>query len=217
MEGDIANIAAICDLAEEYNAFTYLDEVHAVGMYGPAGAGQAAAQGAMERIDIIEGTFGKAYGVMGGYIAGSHAAVDLIRSQASGFIFTTALPPCVLAGALASVEHLKISEIERARQQKNVRYFKSCLAQTDIPYLKGNSHIVPVIVGDALCCKKVTDLLLEDFSIYVQPINYPTVPKGTERLRLTATAAHSEKDIDVLINALTTLYNSAHFADIKVA
>ncbi len=217
MEGDVADIGTVCDLAERYGALTYLDEVHAVGMYGPRGDGKASKQGVMNRVDIIEGTFGKAYGVMGGYVAGSAAAIDAIRSNASGFIFTTSLPPAVLAGARASVEHLKISELERARQQKNVTYFKSRLAQTDIPHLHGTSHIVPVVVGDANCCKAVTDILLNRYNIYVQPINYPTVPKGTERLRLTATAVHSKEDIDILVGALLELYNSAHFAEMQVA
>ena len=217
MEGDVADIGTVCDLAEKYGALTYLDEVHAVGMYGSRGDGKASKQGVMDRVDIIEGTFGKAYGVMGGYVAGSAAAIDAIRSNASGFIFTTSLPPAVLAGARASVEHLKISELERARQQKNVTYFKSRLAQTDIPHLHGTSHIVPVIVGDANCCKAVTDILLSRYNIYVQPINYPTVPKGTERLRLTATAVHSKEDIDILVGALLELYNSAHFAEMQVA
>lgn len=217
MEGDVCDIEIICDLADKYGALTYLDEVHAVGMYGPRGDGMAAQQNVMDRVDIIEGTFGKAYGVIGGYITGSKAAIDAVRSNASGFIFTTSLPPAVLAGALASVEHLKVSEIERARQQRNVAHFKSRLAMTDIPHLNGTSHIVPVIVGDAVCCKAVTDILLEYYNIYVQPINYPTVPKGTERLRLTATAAHTIEDVDLMVDALLELYNSAHFAQMQVA
>ena len=206
MEGDIAPIEEICDLADKYGAMTYLDEVHAVGLYGPRGGGVAEARGLMDRIDVIEGTFGKAYGLMGGFITGSAAVVDCVRSFAPGFIFTTSLPPAVLAGALASVEYLKTSQEERTRAHRNARQLKDGLEQHGLPYLHGESHIVPLIVGDALCCKTVTDLLLEKYDIYVQPINYPTVPKGTERMRLTATAAHTEKDINHMIDVLSKLY-----------
>lgn len=206
MEGDIAPIQEICDLADHYNAMTYLDEVHAVGLYGARGGGIAERDGLLDRIDILEGTFGKAYGLMGGFITGSSAIIDAVRSFASGFIFTTALPPAVLAGALTSVEYLKTSEIERARAHSNARYMKEQLEINVLPYLKGDSHIIPLIVGDAACCKAVTDLLLSQHDIYVQPINYPTVPKGTERMRLTATAAHKKEDIDVMINVLSKLY-----------
>jgi len=185
MEGDIAPIKEICDLAEKYNAMTYLDEVHAVGLYGDSGAGIAERDNQMHRIDIIEGTFGKAYGVI---------------------IFTTAQPPAVLAGCLASVEYLKTSQIERARAHKNAAYLKEKLTEADLPFLQGNSHIVPLMVGDAHCCKAVTDILLNDHNIYVQPINYPTVPKGTERMRLTATAAHNLNDINELVDILSALY-----------
>ena len=208
MEGDISPIEKICDLADQYGAMTYLDEVHAVGLYGPRGGGIAEQEGLLERIDILEGTFGKAYGLMGGFITGPAIIIDAIRSFASGFIFTTALPPAVLAGALASVEHLKTSQIERARAHSNARYLKEQLEINDLPYLKGNSHIVPLIVGDAVCCKTVTDILLEENNIYVQPINFPTVPKGTERMRLTATAAHKKEDIDHFINVLSDLYQN---------
>lgn len=210
MEGDIAPIADIAALARQYNAMTYLDEVHAVGLYGPRGGGVAEERGLLDSIDVIEGTFGKAYGLMGGFITGRAAVIDAIRLHAPGFIFTTSLPPAVLAGALASVEHLKTSQIERARAHRNAKRLKAGLDKAGLPYLKGDSHIVPLIIGDARCCKAVTDLLMQEFNIYVQPINYPTVPKGTERLRLTATAAHSEADIDTMIDVLADLYGREH-------
>ncbi len=210
MEGDIAPIGVIADLAEKYGAMTYLDEVHGVGLYGHRGAGVAEEMGVMDRIDIIEGTFGKAYGLVGGYVAGSAAVIDAIRSFAAGFIFTTSLPPAVLAGARASVEHLMVSDIERQRQRRNVRHFKARLERAGMPCLKGESHIVPLIVGDATCCKAITDVLLNEYNIYVQPINYPTVPKGTERLRLTATAAHSIADVDHLCDVLEKLWVENH-------
>lgn len=206
MEGDIAPIKAICTLAQQYNAFTYLDEVHAVGLYGPRGGGIAEREGLLDQIDIIEGTFGKAYGVMGGFVTGKAAVIDAIRSYASGFIFTTALPPTVLAGCLASVEHLKTSQTERNIAHENAAYMKQKMIETNLPILEGDSHITPLIVGSATCCKSLTDILLHEHNIYVQPINYPTVPKGTERMRLTATAAHTKKDIDTLINVLSKLY-----------
>lgn len=212
MEGDIAPIKEICDLAQKYDALTYLDEVHGVGIYGPRGGGVAEQMGLMNQIDVIEGTFGKAYGLMGGYIAASSEIIDAVRSNASGFIFTTALPPAILAGAFASVEHLKISNIERFKMQRNVSHFKSSLSKTAVPFLKGESHIVPVVIGDAACCKRVSDILLNEYDLYVQPINYPTVPKGTERLRLTATATHTREDIDKLVATLDYLYETAHFA-----
>lgn len=210
MEGDIAPIGVIADLAEKYGALTYLDEVHGVGLYGHRGAGVAEEMGVMDRIDIIEGTFGKAYGLVGGYVAGSAPVIDAIRSFAAGFIFTTSLPPAVLAGAKASVEHLMVSDIERQRQRRNVRHFKARLEKAGMPCLKGESHIVPLIVGDATCCKAITDILLSEYNIYVQPINYPTVPKGTERLRLTATAAHSIADVDHLCDVLEKLWVENH-------
>lgn len=217
MEGDIAPIAEICDLAEKYNAFTYLDEVHAVGLYGARGGGVAEQRGLMDRIDMIEGTFGKAYGLMGGFITGQRETVDAVRSFASGFIFTTSLPPAVLAGALASVEHLKTSEIERMRAHRNATHLKSALDQRGLPYMKGESHIVPLVIGDATCCKMLTDILLNDFNIYVQPINYPTVPKGTERMRLTATAAHTPEDITKLADILYRLFAENHLVNVKTA
>lgn len=210
MEGDIAPLAEIVALAEKYNALTYLDEVHGVGLYGPRGAGVAEERGLMHRIDIIEGTFGKAFGLMGGYIAGRRAMVDAVRSFAGGFIFTTSLPPSVLAGVKASIEHLKISDIERQRQRRNVARLKTRLERAGLPFLKGESHIVPVVVGDATCCKIVTDILLNQYNIYVQPINYPTVPKGTERLRLTATAAHSLEQVDHMADVLERLWTENH-------
>lgn len=206
MEGDIAPIQEICDLAEKYNAFTYLDEVHAVGLYGPRGGGIAERDGLLDRIDVIEGTFGKAYGLMGGFITGNKIVIDAIRSMASGFIFTTALPPAILAGALASVEYLKTSQIERAAVQRNAKHLKQSLDTVGLPYMKGESHIVPLVVGEANCCKAVTDILLDQHDIYVQPINFPTVPVGTERMRLTATATHKKEDIDHMTNILSELY-----------
>lgn len=217
MEGDIAPIAEIIDLAERYGAMTYLDEVHGVGLYGPRGGGVAEERGLMHRIDVVEGTFGKAYGLVGGYIAGSAAVVDAVRSHASTFIFTTSLPPAILAGALASVEHLKTSNLERNRQRDNVSHFKKQLTLADLPFLIGESHIVPLMVGESTCCKMLTDMLLRDHDIYVQPINYPTVPRGTERMRLTATAAHSLEDIYRFSNTLKTLWMENHIALARAA
>lgn len=210
MDGDIGHIKEICDLAEKYNALTYLDEVHAVGLYGPRGGGVAEERGLMDRVDIIEGTFGKAYGAMGGFITGPRAIVDSIRSFASVFIFTTSLPPAVLAAARASVEHLKVSTIERERAKRNVALFKSLLEQADLPYMQGPSHIVPLIVGEPNCCREVTEILMRDYNVYVQPINYPTVPRGTERMRLTCTAAHSEEDIRYMAGVLDDLWRTHH-------
>jgi 5-aminolevulinate synthase len=217
MEGDIAPIKEIVELAEKYDALTYLDEVHGVGLYGANGAGVAQELGLMDRIDVIEGTFGKAYGLMGGYIAGKASLIDAVRSFASGFIFTTALPPAVLAGAKASIEHLSVSEIERHTQRRNVNILKQNIENAGLPYMKGNSHIVPLVVGDAVCCKEVTDILLNKYDIYVQPINYPTVPKGTERLRLTATAAHSVEQVRLLSEVLVELWEQNHVLQRAVA
>lgn len=217
MEGDIAPIKEIVELAEKYGAMTYLDEVHGVGLYGGRGAGVAEEQGLMDRIDIIEGTFGKAYGLMGGYIAGRKATVDAVRSFASGFIFTTSLPPAVLAGAHASIEYLKISDIERQRQRRNVRLLKERLNNAGLPYMKGESHIVPLVVGDAICCREITDNLLNDYNIYVQPINFPTVPKGTERLRLTATAAHSLDQVNYMADILIRFWEENHMMQRAIA
>ena len=210
MDGDIAPIEEICDLADKYGAMTYIDEVHAVGLYGPRGGGVAEQRGLMDRIDIIEGTFGKAYGCMGGFITGKAEVVDTIRSFASSFIFTTSLPPAVLAGARASVEHLKVSDIERQRAWRNARHLKSRLDAADLPYMKGDSHIVPLVVGEPNCCREVSNMLMEEYNVYVQPINYPTVPRGTERLRLTATAAHSLEDVDKMADILAHLWETHH-------
>jgi 5-aminolevulinate synthase len=206
MDGHIAPIAAICDLAEKYGALTYLDEVHAVGMYGPRGGGIAERDGVMDRVDIINGTLAKAFGVMGGYIAGSRDFCDAIRSFATGFIFTTSLAPAIAAGALASVRHLRTSGIERARHQERVRTLKGLLKAKRLPVMDNPSHIVPVMVGCPVHCKAVTDALLHQYGIYVQPINYPTVSKGTERMRLTPSPAHSDEQMGNLIQALEELW-----------
>jgi 5-aminolevulinate synthase len=210
MDGTMAPLAAICDLARTYGALTYLDEVHAVGLYGPRGGGVAEREGVMHRIDIINGTLAKGFGIMGGYIAANAEICDAIRSYAPGFIFTTSLAPAIAAGACASVRHLKISGGERQRQQDRVRVLKSRLRMTGLPVLENPSHIVPILVGDPVLTKRMSDALLERFAIYVQPINYPTVPRGTERLRLTPSPQHTDTDIDRLIAALTTLW--AEFA-----
>ena len=212
MDGDIAPIEEICDLADEFGAMTYIDEVHAVGLYGPRGGGVAEARSLMDRIDVIEGTLGKAFGVMGGYITGSHALCDFIRSFASGFIFTTALPPAVAAGALASIKHLKTSDAEREGQRRNVAQIRKALDAQGIPHLDNPSHIIPVVVGDPMKCKFISDQLLADYGIYIQPINYPTVPKGTERLRITPSPVHSQADIDHLVGALSDLWSMCALA-----
>ncbi|MEL7429223.1 MAG: 5-aminolevulinate synthase [Pseudomonadota bacterium] len=207
MDGDIAPIKEICDVCDEYGAMTYLDEVHAVGLYGPRGGGVAEREGLMDRLTVIQGTLGKAYGVMGGYIAASENLIDFVRSFASGFIFSTALPPALAAGAMASIQHLKQSEIERQHQRRNVKILRQKLDKVGVPHMMNESHIVPVMVGDAKKCKFISDLLLDNYGIYVQPINYPTVPKGTERLRITPSPVHSEADIDKLVNALSELWS----------
>ncbi|KRA03968.1 5-aminolevulinate synthase [Rhizobium sp. Root564] len=212
MDGDISPIKEICDLADKYGAMTYLDEVHAVGMYGPRGGGIAEREGLMDRLTIIEGTLGKAFGVMGGYIAASEALCDFIRSFASGFIFTTALPPSLAAGAVASIQHLKASPFERARHQERVRTLRSMLDASGIPHMANPSHIVPVMVGDAAKCKWISDILLDDHGVYVQPINYPTVPRKTERLRITPTPLHTNADLEDLVGALHQLWSRCALA-----
>ncbi len=212
MDGDIAPIKEICDLADRYGAMTYLDEVHAVGMYGPRGGGIAEREGLMDRLTIIEGTLGKAFGVMGGYITGSTAVCDFIRSFPSGFIFTTALPPSLAAGAIASIQHLKASPFERARHQDRVRKLRGLLDARGIPHMDNPSHIVPVMVGDAAKCKWISDILLDSHGVYVQPINYPTVPRKTERLRITPTPLHSDADIEHLVGALHQLWSHCALA-----
>ena len=207
MDGDIAPIGEICDLADRYGAMTYLDEVHAVGMYGPRGGGVAEREGVMHRLTVIEGTLAKAYGVIGGYIAGSAAVCDFVRSFASGFIFTTALPPAIAAGARVAVRHLKESDAERQRQREVVAKVRARLDAIGIPHLANPSHIIPVMVGDPVKCRMLSDILLDDYGIYVQPINYPTVPKGTERLRITPSPVHSDADIERLVAALGQLWS----------
>ena len=210
MDGDFAPIAEICDLADEFNALTYLDEVHAVGMYGARGAGVAERDRLMHRIDIINGTLAKAYGVMGGYIAASVKLCDAIRSYAPGFIFTTSLPPAVAAGAAASVAHLKSDKDLRAQHQTQSKILKYRLKGIGLPIIDHGSHIVPVIVGNPVHTQKLSDMLLQDFGIYVQPINFPTVPRGTERLRFTPSPVHGPAEIDALVRAMDTLW--AHCA-----
>ncbi|MCR9255113.1 MAG: 5-aminolevulinate synthase [Alphaproteobacteria bacterium] len=206
MDGDIAPIEEICDIADKHGAMTYLDEVHAVGLYGARGGGVSEERGLCDRLTLIEGTLGKAFGVHGGYITGSTAMCDFIRSFASGFIFTTALPPAVAAGAAASIRHLKASDKERMMQRDRVATLRRKLDAVGIRHMMNPSHIVPVLVGDPAICKRITDELLERFDIYVQPINYPTVPKGTERLRITPSPLHSDADIDHLVGSLTTIW-----------
>ncbi|MEO1710344.1 MAG: 5-aminolevulinate synthase, partial [Pseudomonadota bacterium] len=208
MDGHIAPMKAICDLAEKYNALTYLDEVHAVGMYGKSGGGISEREGLAGRIDVINGTLAKGFGVMGGYVAASRAFCDAIRSYASGFIFTTSLAPAIAAGALASVRHLRQSQLERRRHQERAKTLKARFHGAGIPVMDNPSHIVPVLVGNPVHCKAVTDALLDAHGVYVQPINYPTVPRGTERLRFTPTPLHTDADIDHLIAAMTELWEA---------
>jgi 5-aminolevulinate synthase len=206
MDGDVAPTRTICDLAARYGAMTYIDEVHAVGMYGPRGGGIAARDGTMERIDVIEGTLAKAFGCLGGYIAGSAQLIDAVRSYAPGFIFTTALPPAVCAAATAAIRHLKVSDRERERHQDRAGRTKAALATAGLPIMENHTHIVPVFVGDPERCKQASDLLLERHGIYIQPINYPTVAKGTERLRITPSPYHDDRLIDELAEALVDVW-----------
>jgi 5-aminolevulinate synthase len=206
MDGDVSPIGRICDLAQHYGAMTYLDEVHAVGMYGPRGGGMAELQGVMGRVDVIEGTLAKAFGCLGGYIAARGALIDAVRSYAPGFIFTTALPPAICAAATAAIRHLKTSSFERQRHQDRAARVKAVLGAAGLPVMPNDTHIVPVFVGNAEKCKEATDLLLADHDIYIQPINYPTVPKGTERLRITPTPFHEDALIDTLAEALVDVW-----------
>ena len=217
MDGDIAPIAAICDVAEKYGAMTYLDEVHGVGLYGARGGGVAEREGLMDRLTVIEGTLGKAFGVFGGYVAASTALCDFIRSFASGFIFTTALPPSVAAGACASIRHLKASSAERERHQDRVAHVRRRLEAVGIPCMANDSHIIPVMVGDPVKCKMISDWLLERSRIYIHPINYPTVPRGTERLRITPSPLHSDADIERLVTALSDLWQQCALGRVSAA
>ncbi|ESQ75356.1 5-aminolevulinate synthase [Asticcacaulis sp. AC402] len=212
MDGDIADIRATVALAKKYNALTYIDEVHAVGMYGERGAGVAERDGIMGEIDIIEGTLGKAFGMMGGYIAAKAVVVDAIRLWASGFIFTTSLPPAIMAGAAASVRYLKVHNEKRIAHQERARTLMERLKSVGIPVFPSESHIVPVLVGSAVHCKMISDILLNDFGIYVQPINYPTVPKGTERLRFTPSPDHDDRMMDHLVVAMDKLWTHCNVA-----
>ena len=206
MEADVAPIAAICDLADKYNALTYLDEVHAVGMYGARGGGMSEQEGVAHRLTIIEGTLGKAFGVMGGYIAADQTIIDVIRSYAPGFIFTTSLSPVLVAGVLASVRHLKASSVEREGQQASASLLKTMLSEAGLPVMLGDTHIVPVLVGDPVKAKRISDILLAEYGVYVQPINYPTVPRGTERLRFTPGPSHTPEMMRELTDALVEIW-----------
>jgi 5-aminolevulinate synthase len=212
MDGDIAPIKEIVQVAKAHGAMTYIDEVHAVGMYGPRGGGVSEREGLADQIDLIEGTLGKAFGVVGGYITGSAPLCDFIRSFASGFIFTTALPPAVAAAATASIQHLKGSQVERDRQKEQVAKLRARLDRLGIPHMANDSHIIPVMIGDPVKCRMISDILMRDWGIYVQPINYPTVPKGTERLRITPSPFHSDADIDHLATALSALWQRCALA-----
>ena len=212
MDGDIAPIKEICDVADKHGAMTYIDEVHAVGMYGPRGGGVAEREGLMDRITLIEGTLGKAYGVVGGYVTGSAAMCDFIRSFASGFIFTTALPPAVAAAARTSIAHLKQSSAEREGQRRQVARLRAALDRAGIPHLDNPSHIIPVMIKDPVKCRQISDFLMDQYGIYVQPINYPTVPKGTERLRFTPGPLHTDQDVDYLVQALSDLWSQCALA-----
>lgn len=207
MDGDISPIKEFCDLADKYNAMTYLDEVHAVGLYGPRGGGVAEREGLMHRLDIIEGTLGKAFGVVGGFITASENIIDAIRSYASGFIFTTTLSPVMSAGALASVRHLKSSQVERDQHQERAATLKLLLTEAGLPVLPSVTHIVPLMVYDAELCKQASDMLLDDYGLYIQPINYPTVPRGQERLRITPSPFHDDAMMAELVSALKNVWS----------
>jgi 5-aminolevulinate synthase len=212
MDGDIAPIAEICDVADAHGAMTYLDEVHAVGLYGPRGAGIAEREGVSDRLTIIEGTLAKGFGTIGGYITASNTICDFVRSFSSGYIFTTALPPAIAAGALTSIRHLKNSSAERERHQNRVATLRRRLNDVGVSHLDNPSHIVPVMVGDPVLCKHISDVLLDHYGIYAQPINYPTVPRGTERLRITPSPLHSDADIDHLVMALSEIWSELGLA-----
>jgi 5-aminolevulinate synthase len=216
MDGDFGPIAEICDLAEQYNALTYIDEVHGVGLYGAQGGGVAERDGVMDRLDIVSGTLAKAFGVMGGYIAASASICDVVRSFAASIIFTTSISPVLAAGAIASVRHVRASSAEREALHANAAYLKSGLLERGLPLMASPSHIVPVRIGDPVRCKALCDRLLEEFGIYVQPINYPTVPKGTERMRLTPSPRHEKADIDRLLDALRLLL-AEHSTEVRAA
>jgi 5-aminolevulinate synthase len=207
MDGDVAPIAEICDLADQYGALTYLDEVHAVGMYGPRGGGISERDAVADRLTIIEGTLGKAFGVMGGYIAADQVIVDVIRSYAPGFIFTTSLSPVLVAGVLASVRHLKASSVEREGQQAAAATLKQLFADAGLPVMPSTTHIVPLMVGDPVKAKRISDILLAEYGVYVQPINYPTVPRGTERLRFTPGPSHTAQMMRELAHALVEIWD----------
>lgn len=217
MDGDIAPIKEICQVAKKYNAITYCDEVHGVGMYGARGGGVIQERGLEDYVDIVQGTLGKAFGLVGGYVAGDRDVIDYIRSFASGFIFTTSMAPAIAMGALTSVRHLKTSSQERILHQENSNYLKEQLAEKQIPHIRAESHITPVIIGEATLCKQVTDLLLQEFNIYVQPINYPTVPVGTERLRLTPSTLHTQEMCTALVEALDVIWERLDLPRVKEA
>jgi 5-aminolevulinate synthase len=212
MDGDICPMKEIIEVAEKHGAMTYLDEVHAVGLYGRRGGGVSEQEGLADRITLIEGTLGKAYGVMGGYVTGSATLCDFIRSFSSGFIFTTAIPPAVAAAARTSIAHLKVSEIERQKQRRQVAKLRNRLNAAGIPHQENPSHIIPVMIKNPVKCRQIADILMQDYGIYVQPINYPTVPKGTERLRFTPSPLHSDADIEHLVNALKVLWKQCAIA-----